>query len=462
MRVQRSVKYASAAAVALAAVVWWSLWHVSVSAAQRTAFFTSDSRDVTNRLYVLLHTRVAPDGQEYGFDSLDPLLWSETNYLLEGKSHREALALADEFLRTHAERQMTDPLRRAILQRDIWAVYDWADQSSGQPADQPTDQGLPHQAERRELMATLGPIVRRLALSPEQLAALPNTYADALQRHEFPAAYDPAFPNRAFLPPDLFDPAGPWVCLGAPEQELAAPTHDTSFVARSDFFVFAGREATLAYYRQLGEMKTPLFARMQIPGMKDPADVWNPEVPQFPAGTEFALVRQMVLPDRDGILRPTKVTESVQIRHYTRIPIVAPGMTRDVDLAAHFQDPSEIELSRVLLFSGRHSGLRGVTAADEPFLIFPAMTQGFDQFQEQRMRTSKVSPFVMCTGCHLGPGIESMMSFSTRGIPGEGPVLSPRLAPTTPELETRKVLDWAGKQEQWKALHGMWARQDSD
>ena len=108
--------------------------------------------------------------------------------------------------------------------------------------------------------------------------------------------------------------------------------------------------------------------------MKDPADVWNPEVPQFPAGTEFALVRQMVLPDRDGILRPTKVTESVQIRHYTRIPIVAPGMTRDVDLAAHFQDPSEIELSRVLLFSGRHSGLRGVTAADEPFLIFPAMT----------------------------------------------------------------------------------------
>jgi hypothetical protein len=181
-------------------------------------------------------------------------------------------------------------------------VYDWADQSSGQPADQPTDQGLPHQAERRELMARLGPIVRRLAPSPEQLAALPDTYADALQRHEFPAAYDPAFPNRAFLPPDLLEPAGPWVCLGAPEQELAAPTHDASFVARSDFFVFArlpgGREATLAYYRQLAEMKTPLFVRMQVPGWKDPADVWNPQVPQFPAGTEFALVRQMVLPDR--------------------------------------------------------------------------------------------------------------------------------------------------------------------
>jgi hypothetical protein len=103
-------------------------------------------------------------------------------------------------------------------------------------------------------------------------------------------------------------------------------------------------------------MKTPLFVRMQIPGFKDRADVWNPQVPQFPAGTEFALVRQRVLPDRDGILRATKVTESVQIRHYTRIPIVEPGTTRDVELAAHFQDPSEIELSRVLLFSGSTAG----------------------------------------------------------------------------------------------------------
>jgi len=456
MRARRSVKYASAAAVALAAVGLWFQWHVSASAADATALFTPDSRSVANRLYVQLHTRVAPDGKEFGIDTLDPLLWSETNYLLEGKSHREALALADEFLRTHAERQVTDPLRRAILQRDIWAVYDWADQS--------TDQEPPHLAERRELMAKLGPIVRRLALSPEQLAALPDTYADALQRHEFPAAYDPAFPNRAFLPPDLFDPAGPWVCLGAPEEELAAPAHDASFVARSFFFVFAklpaGREATLAYYRQLAEMKTPLFVRMQVPGWKDPADVWNPQVPQFPAGTEFALVRRMVLPDRDGILRATKVTESVQIRHYTRIPIVEPGMTRDVELAAHFQDPSEIELSRVLLFSGQHSGLRGVTATDEPFLVFPAMTEGFDQFQDQRMRSRKVSPFVMCTGCHLGPGIESMMSFSTRGIPSEGPVLSPRLTPTTPEAESRKILEWAEKQDKWKGLHGVWAQQE--
>src|SRR5277367_1564786 len=458
MQERRSVNYASAAAVALAAVGLWFLWHVSARAAERTALFTPDARSVANRLYVQLHTRTEPGEMEYGFDSLDPLLWSETKYLLEGRSHRQALALADEFLRTHGERQVTDPLRRAILQRDVWAVYYWA--------YQPADEERPHPAERRELMAKLGPIVRRLALSPAELAALPDTYADALERREFPAAYDPAFPNRAFLPPDLFDPAGPWICLGAPELDLAAPMHDASFVARSVFFVFAklpaGRAETIAYYRQLAEMKIPLFVKVQIPEWKNPADVWNPMVPQFPVGTEFALVRRMVLPDRDGILRVTKVTESVQIRHYTRIPIVDRGMTRDVNLAAHFQDPSEIELSRALLFSGQHSGLRGVTATDEPFLVFPAMADGFDQFEDKRMRTGKVSPFPMCTSCHLGPGIESMMSFSTRGGPGEGPVLSPRLAETTPEAETGKVLEWAGKQEKWKEMHGAWTRQNSD
>jgi hypothetical protein len=104
--------------------------------------------------------------------------------------------------------------------------------------------------------------------------------------------------------------------------------------------------------------------------------------------------------------------------------------------------------------------LRGVTATDEPFLVFPAMTEGFDQFQDQRMRSRKVSPFAMCTGCHLGPGIESMMSFSTRGIPSEGPVLSPRLTPTTPEAESGKILEWAGKQDKWKGLHGVWAQQE--
>jgi hypothetical protein len=46
----------------------------------------------------------------------------------------------------------------------------------------------------------------------------------------------------------------------------------------------------------------------------------------------------------------TPVTEIVQIRHYTDIPYVNPMASRDMALAQCFQEPSEIDLSRVLLF----------------------------------------------------------------------------------------------------------------
>jgi len=207
-------------------------------------------------------------------------------------------------------------------------------------------------------------------------------------------------------------------------------------------------------------MKIPLFVRTQEPGWPQPMDAWNPQVPQFPVVTEFALVRRMALPDREGHLRLTRVTESVQIRHYTDIPNVSPMASRDVALAQRFQEPSEIELSRTLLFSQNHSGLRGVTPSDDPFLIFPAMSSGFDAFEDKRMRMGAISPFAECTGCHLGPGIQSVMSFAFRGNPSEGPVLSPRLAETTPRAESEKVMAWAQTQEKWRDLLRLWSSEN--
>jgi hypothetical protein len=440
MRFRGSLAYASAAIASTCLCL-----HLSSRAAETPALFNPDPQHVSNRLYRELHVRTDPSGKEFGFDSLDPLLWRETNYLLTGKSHAQTLALADEFLRTHAERQITDPVKRAILQRDLWAVFDWADEPD-----------LPHQPERRELMAKLASLIWRLALSPDELRALPDTYARALQNREFPSASDPASSNQAFLPPDLFDPSGPWLCLSPPNTELAAPVHDLSFTARSVFLVFArlpgGRAATLAYFKQLAEMKIPLFVRMQDPGWQQAMNVWNPQVPQFPIGTEFALVRKMILPDQDGHLRLTPVTESVQIRHYTDIPSVNPMASRDISLARRFQAPSELELSRTLLFQEHHSGLRGITATDDAFLILPTMSHGLDAFEDKQMHVPAYSPFLNCTSCHLGPGIQSMMSFSFRGSPSEGPVLSPRLAETTLREESDKVIEWAQTQQKWKNL----------
>jgi hypothetical protein len=64
-------------------------------------------------------------------------------------------------------------------------------------------------------------VVHRLALTEDQIQKLPDNYEDAVRADVFPTGYDSADPQRPFLPADLFDPKGPWVCLG--EQPISTP-----------------------------------------------------------------------------------------------------------------------------------------------------------------------------------------------------------------------------------------------
>jgi hypothetical protein len=88
--------------------------------------YDRNPRHLWNRLHQTLFIRVAPDGTTYGHDRLDPLFWGITRHLLEGPSHRKALDVLDEFLRKRGEKLIRDPLKRAFLQHDLWALFDWA------------------------------------------------------------------------------------------------------------------------------------------------------------------------------------------------------------------------------------------------------------------------------------------------------------------------------------------------
>lgn len=116
---------------------------------------------IWNRLHRSLYVRASRNGQEYGYDELDPLLWTETKDLLTGPSHQQAIKLLDEFLYTNAAALITDPLKRAMLQRDLWAVFDWSAHTSHNFLQ-----------ERRELQIRLVQAIHRLALRPEQIQAL--------------------------------------------------------------------------------------------------------------------------------------------------------------------------------------------------------------------------------------------------------------------------------------------------
>jgi hypothetical protein len=87
--------------------------------------YHADPEHLWNRLYEALLVRVGPDGRAYGQDRLEPLLWRASKHLLEEHSNKNAIARLEEFLKNKGEKLIDDPVKRALLQRDLWLVFDW-------------------------------------------------------------------------------------------------------------------------------------------------------------------------------------------------------------------------------------------------------------------------------------------------------------------------------------------------
>jgi len=408
-----------------------------------------------NQLHSALFVRQDSAGTSYGQDSLDPLLWQFSTHLLEPKSHARALHTLDAFLQAHAEKLIQDPLKRAILQRDLWALFDW---SVAREPDHPGE--ATYASEKRGLQIRLAEVMRRLALTPKEIEALPDNYAQAVASGQFAGAYDPAHPDHPFLPSDLFDSHGPWVEMADwnppyHASEPAAIQHVTFFSGRSRFLIFmrlpAGRKATFDYLRELWSFPEPWIARPDAPNQSE----MNPALPSFPAGTQVALVRQMSLFDHQGNLVPAPITESVQIRVYRSVT----GDNSPLDegsaeaIRRSGQDCYEIRLSRPLLFAGKSGGLRAVGPNEKDFFIFNAM--GFDELADTRW--DKMPTVTQeCVLCHRGVGIASLNSRHNLVKPGflqrdDGGNYPPRW------WENDNTVDWKANRPDWWLLKSYWS-----
>src|SRR5262249_42166844 len=154
----------------------------SSSAAQP---FHSDPKHLWNRLSYRLHFRTAeeiaagPDKLAFDANDHDPTQWTRfperDDYLLAGPAHRDALALLDEFLTRGGEKLESDPLKRALLQHGLWALFDWLSNPEWSRTGRKQYTG-----ERRELYVRLARAIGRLALSDAQIAKLPDNYAAAV------------------------------------------------------------------------------------------------------------------------------------------------------------------------------------------------------------------------------------------------------------------------------------------
>ena len=385
--------------------------------------YDPDRQHLWNRVFHLLYDRKTTNGVEYGRDSLDPLYWSETTYLLEGASHEPAIQLLDEFLTTNGKTLMTDPLKRAMFQRDLWAIFEWlAYKLAFNPIDY-LDQG-------QALQVRLAQIMRRVALTQEEIHALPDNYLLAVRSQVFAKQFSEQTPETAFLPPDLFSSTGGWVLLGR-EGGLMAEAHlQYPFSGRSTFLVFlrvpGGRQATLDYFNALREAKS------------------YRQAPYPPPGTEVALVRRMMLIDQSGSIVLSPVVESIQLRHFTE---------------SRGQVFYEFTVNRELLFANQSGGFYSVKPGDRDFPLFFSHGVDWFEFAPEEIEQERPETLQTCPSCHLGNGASgtaSILSFSRFRFDLED---QPKvvLNLTTPEAEARQVIEWKLKQNSWQELQNLWS-----
>jgi hypothetical protein len=345
---------------------------VAPASPQRIGLYDANPNHLWNRIHEQFHVRVAPDGSQYGFDTVDPLLWRETRYLLTGPSHAGAVRVLDEFIASDGARLIRDPLKRAVFQHDLWAVFDWL--ASRSDSDETA---------RSALMQRVARVMRRVALSRKEIQALPDSYAAAIASGAF-ADRAGAPERQPYLPRDFWSPTGPWVSVGGSDPLL--PEHAAE-LGRSAFIVLwnlpGGSTETIGYLQRLWSFPQPFVGDETFQFARD-GEVRakpNPALPPVPDGTRIALVRKMLLIDDTGVIVPSNLVQSIQLRAFP----------------SAF---SELVMSREALFGGKSGGLRAVSADERDFITFSA--QGFDPFAPESWRGPAGLPRVLdgCGSCH--------------------------------------------------------------
>jgi hypothetical protein len=190
----------------------------------------------------------------------------------------------------------------------------------------------------------------------------------------------------------------------------------------------------------------------------------NPHLPQFPAGTQVALLRQMMLFDNHGNLQGTPITESVQLRVYRSIAPAAMDERTESGVAGLIarsgQDFFQITLSRPLLFAGRAGGLKATGKDEKEFFIFNFPGPDEDA-PKKSVPLDKYPPILeSCFMCHHTAGINSLNSRGRLLKPYwlnqdySGPAMT--AVSEHKWWEETQDMGWKQNRYEWGLLNGYW------
>jgi hypothetical protein len=294
----------------------------SLRSTEPLPLFDADPQHLWNRLFAAVTIRPSlvpsvkggpPVARIEGGDRIEFFGWGGTTYWDE-PAHLASLAeLLDQFLARDEAKRSTDPLKRALLQHDLWTLFDFL---MVRHIARHGDSKIRHR--RHELCRKLAWAIHALALPAETLARLPDNYALAVQSGRFVGTHD-FDPRRDYLPPRILSDVDEWQELDFFQARRSEDVerryvflHMRAFQGRSYFRVFCrfpkGRPQLEAYLRELDANGIDWRASAQHGSI-----FLKPDAPELPAGTEVALVQFLIALDPQLQLVPTRLVESVRL-----------------------------------------------------------------------------------------------------------------------------------------------------
>lgn len=408
-----------------------------------------------------------------GGDSMSLLAWPKTRFFSEPAPFERANQLLETFLQSHGERLIVDPLKRAFLQRDLWAVFDHlinqnierygdidlAKRRFGIPDNEigkdEVESGDPGAMERREkLCRQLAVVIKRLALPKAAIAALPDTYAIAVKAGSFSPRHD-LTPGPNYLPAGLLTEPNEWVEIDTSPEPLPTDKHEgqIDYVAwnirgRSYYRVFwrfpEGRKAVEEYLEYLARdgVDWPGAARQGFMKLK-------PNVRQIPVGTEAATAQFMILLDENLEPVPTRVAESVRVSVYRNVD----GAPDPLSNTGRGMICREYIARRRLLFDNVKYG--GLTRQPDDAPTYRALLNGIQDWGISARQHSAVQS---CLACHMYEkdrvgvfSLNTIFCFAPgRGMPGI--VIPMGSGPIKTRSRAERVSRWKSGREDYLRL----------
>jgi len=390
-------------------------------------------------------------------DPVSPLLWENSRYLVSDDSHARLLQLLDAFNALSSDQIEDYPkLNRAILQHHLWTVFDWTTTPALLTGDM-----LVAPSKLRKMQGALAVAIRKLALSDAEIQSLPNPLTVTAATEKFPQNFNAEKTKQPFLPRNLLKNEGPWVCLSKVDHAVPAIVHTNRTAARSAFHVFMrlpdGREATLKYIDELSALRNPWVSGKQPPYTQIPPHPTlidlnlhdNPMTPQFPVGTQLALVKQALLINDMGQPTFSPIVQRIQLRVYLNVDVDSrrnnPSLGPSQVFSEFVMQPREMMQGNV--------PMRPIAAEE---IHHTTIFTSSDPIEYPRSNNEPVAPRLRtCITCHSGAGIHSVNSrfelFQKRSLK------PPSFAPTVPETIGAATTQIKSSTYSWGFLKGLWA-----